>query len=169
VTVSTFLDDTGHLGLVPLTGRGRGRAPHVHPEVEPFWSSIVAGELSLQRCRACRTLRFPLSPVCHNCLSSEFDWEAIDTRGSVNVVIENARPTEGLPRIGLEAPWNELTPYFTGNVDLDCGIRLPGRIVCDCGEARSPGTRVRGVSLETTSDDVRVHGFAHACVVGPFE
>jgi uncharacterized OB-fold protein len=140
----------------------------VHPEVAPFWASIAEGRLSLQRCAACGTLRFPLSPVCHNCPSREFDWQAIDTRGSVNVVIENARPTEGMPRIGLEPPWQELTPYLTGNVDLDCGVRLPGRIVCDCGEARSPGTRVRGVSLETTSD-VRVHGFAHTCVVGAFE
>ena len=160
--------ETGHLRLVPLTGRGRGLAPLVHPEVEPFWKAIAAGKLCLQRCRACQTLRFPLSPVCHVCLNSEFAWEDIDTRGSVNVVIENARPAEGMPRIGLEPPWPELTPYLTGAVDLDCGLRLPGRIVCDCGKARSPGTRVRGVSLETTSD-TRVHGFAHDCVVGPFE
>lgn len=89
------------------------------------------------------------------------------------MVVENARPTEGMPRIGLEAPWPELTPYLTGAVDLDCGLRLPGRVVCNCDAARSPGTRVRGsagprVSLATTSD-IRVYGFAHACVVGPFE
>jgi|1186.fasta_scaffold590435_2 uncharacterized OB-fold protein len=166
--MSTDLGHTGHLGLVPLTGRGQGLAPLVHPETEPFWSSIAAGELSLQRCSSCGTLRFPLSPVCHNCLSPDFDWESVDTRGTIHVVVENARSTEGMPRIGLEPPWPELTPYLTGNVDLDCGLRLPGRIICDCGEARSPGVRVRGVSLETTSD-TRVHGFAHACVVGPFE
>jgi uncharacterized protein len=153
-----------HLALIPLTGRGRGLAPLVHPENAPFWDSIANGRLSLQRCRSCATLRFPLAPRCHNCLSASFDWEAIDPRGAVNVAVLNPSAPEGMPRIGLEPPWQDVAPYITGAVDMDCGIRLPGRIICDCGQARVPGTRVRGVVLETM-DDVLVYGFAHTCVV----
>lgn len=153
-----------HFALIPIEGRGRGLPPLVHPEIAPFWNSIAGGRLSLQRCQACGTLRFPLAPRCHACLSASFDWEVIDPRGAVNVAVLNPSAPEGMPRIGLEPPWQDVTPYITGAVDMDCGIRLPGRIICDCGEARVPGARVRGVTLETT-DDTLVYGFAHSCVV----
>ncbi|MEU1984454.1 zinc ribbon domain-containing protein [Nocardia sp. NPDC019395] len=151
--------------LIPLSGRGVGLAPHIHPANAYFWESIARGALSLQRCGDCRTLRFPLSPRCHNCLSALFDWEVVDTRGVIDVVVENPSATVGMPRIGLEHPWNEVAPYFTGNVDMDCGVRMPGRIICDCGGVRKPRARVRGVLLETTSD-IPVYGFGHECVLG---
>jgi uncharacterized OB-fold protein len=150
--------------LIVLRGRGKGLAPLIHPDNAPFWASIANRKLSLQRCQSCRTLRFPLAPRCHACLSAAFDWDVIDPRGTVSVAVKNPSAPEGMPRIGLEPPWQDLTPYLTGAVDMDGGLRLPGRIICDCGEARSPGTRVRGVTLETTSG-TDVYGFAHTCVL----
>lgn len=151
--------------LIELTGRGEGLPPLIHPENAPFWESIRQRRLSLQRCGSCDTVRFPLAPRCHVCLSPDFTWEAIVPRGVVNVAVVNPSAPEGMPRIGLEPPWQLLTPYITGAVDLEGGLRLPGRIICDCGEARTPGTAVRGVTLETT-DGTAVYGFAHECVLG---
>jgi len=150
--------------LIRLEGRGRGLAPLVHPENEHFWNSIANHRLSLQRCGSCGTLRFPMAPRCYSCLSALFDWEVIEPRGVVNVAVLNPSAPEGMPRIGLEPPWQDVAPYLTGAVDMTCGIRLPGRIACDCGEAQQPGTRVSGVVFETTQDTL-VYGFAHSCVV----
>lgn len=152
------------LALIPLKGRGLGLPPLIHPENAPFWDSVANGRLSLQRCQGCETLRFPLAPRCHNCLSPSFVWEVINPRGAVNVAVLNPSAPEGMPRIGLEPPWQDVAPYITGAVDMDCGVRLPGRIVCDCGGARIPGARVRGAILETT-DGTAMYGFGHSCLV----
>lgn len=150
--------------LIPLRGRGEGLPPLVHPDNAPFWASIARGVLALQKCDACGVIRFPLAPRCHACLDPHYSWEAIAPRGVVNVAVLNPSAPDGMPRIGLEPPWQLLTPYLTGAVDLEGGLRLPGRIICDCREARKPGTPVRGVLLETT-DGTPVYGFAHACAL----
>lgn len=154
--------------LIPLEGRGRGLPPLIHPENEPFWNLVASGRLALQRCANCAVLRFPLAPICHACLSASFEWETITPHGTVNVAVLNPSAPVGMPRIGLEPPWQEVAPYITGAVDMDCGVRLPGRIVCDCGEARVPGASVRGVMLETTND-TPMFGFGHSCVVPAWE
>lgn len=151
--------------LIPLDGRGEGLPPLVHPENAPFWESVAKGQLSLQRCTSCGVLRFPLAPRCHACLDPGHTWEPIVPRGVVNVAVLNPSAPAGMPRIGLEPPWQLLTPYITGAVDMENGLRLPGRIICDCGEARTPGTPVSGVLLETT-DGTPVYGFAHECALG---
>src|SRR4051812_42768813 len=82
-------------------------APHVHPDIRGFWDSLREGHLSLQRCDDCGTLRFPLSPNCHECLSGSYIWEPIDRRGTVNVAIRAHEAVSELPASGvsLPAPW----------------------------------------------------------------
>jgi uncharacterized OB-fold protein len=139
-------------------------APHVHPDVAGFWDSLEAGRLSLQRCGACGTLRFPLSTHCHDCLSDEYAWEAIDPRGTVNVAVHAREAISALPASGvsLPEPWRSMTPYLTGAVDMKVGVRLPGRIICSCGEALTLGTPVRAVLLDAVGG-ATVYGFVHDC------
>lgn len=141
-----------------------GPAPHVHPDIAGFWDSLREGHLSLQRCGECGTIRFPLSTHCHRCLSGEYVWEAIEPRGTVNVAIRAHEAVGALPASGvsLTEPWRSMTPYLTGVVDMEAGVRLPGRIACECGKALTPGTPVRAVLLDA-ADGATVYGFAHSC------
>jgi len=141
-----------------------GPAPHVHPDIAGFWESLRNGHLSLQRCSECATLRFPLSTNCHECLSGEYAWEAIDPSGTVNVAVRAHEAISALPASGLSLtdPWRGMTPYLTGVVDMAAGVRLPGRILCSCGQALTPGTPVRAVLVDA-ADGATIYAFVHDC------
>ena len=44
-----------------------------------FWEGVAAGELRIQRCTACRTLRHPPGPMCPHCQS--LDWDTVTACG----------------------------------------------------------------------------------------
>lgn len=141
-----------------------GTAPHLHPDIAGFWDSLEQGRLSLQRCLSCHTLRFPISPNCHECLSEDFSWEEIEPRGKVNVAIEAHRAVAEMPASGLSLsdPWRSIAPYISGAVDMAAGVRLPGRIICSCGDALKPGTEVTAVLLDA-AHEITIYGFLHEC------
>lgn len=132
-----------------------GEAPVVHPEVEPFWAGIAAGAFRLQRCLRCGVVRFPPAPVCWNCLSSDHVLEDIGGSGTVAASIVIERVTSG-------SVWAARVPYRTGLVNLDAGPRLPGRILCRCGQAATPGTPVTMCRV-AAADGTYVFAFAHQC------
>lgn len=144
-----------------------GSAPIVHPDVEGFWGHVAGGNIALQRCGDCSTLRFPVAPGCHECLSGAFSWEEIDPRGQIDVAIEVHRAVSSLRPSGvsLTEPWRSMTPYISGVVTMTEGVRLPGRIVCDCGAALRPGTEVEAVTMDTVNETVN-YGFLHDCGQG---
>lgn len=90
-------------------------------DTAPFWEACAEGQLVFQRCAGCGTLRFPPAPVCHRCRSWEYAWEPQDGRGQVYswVVVEHPIP----PSIADEVP------YVSALVELDCGVRMPARLV----------------------------------------
>lgn len=141
-----------------------GPPPHLHPDIADFWSSLDRGRLSLQTCSSCESIRFPISPNCHECLSGDFSWKAIDPHGTVNVAIQAHRAVSELPASGISLPdpWRGMTPYISGAVDMDAGVRLPGRIICRCGGALIPGTEVTAVLLDA-AHEVTIYGFLHKC------
>ena len=61
--------------------------------------------------------------------------------------------------------WGAHAPFASGIVDLAHGLRLPGRILCTCGEGLRRGSAVRAVVL-TSSGHPAVMAFGHACVSG---
>lgn len=156
-------DTSAQFNLVRVNAPA-GPSPHLHPDIADFWNSLDRGQLSIQRCSSCETLRFPISPNCHECLSPDFSWEAIHPRGTVNVAIEAHEAVSKLPASGisLSDPWRGMTPYISGVVDMDAGVRLPGRIVCRCGDALIPGTEVNAVLLGA-AHNVTIYGFLHEC------
>jgi uncharacterized OB-fold protein len=51
---------------------------------EPFWKYLKQnGEMRLQCCRQCGTWRYPPGPVCHACLSPDYDWTAVSGHGEI--------------------------------------------------------------------------------------
>ena len=55
--------------------------PHPDRDSEPFWQGVREGELRLQRCGECRTLRFPPREICNRCYSERADWDVVSGRG----------------------------------------------------------------------------------------
>jgi uncharacterized OB-fold protein len=136
-----------------------GPGPVVHPEIEGFWSALEAGHFVLPRCEDCGTIRFPVVGACWRCLSRQYTWEPVTASGTVAVAITLFRATG---RQDL-AP---AVPYLTGLVDLDGGPRLPGRILCRCGDGAHRGARVEMVRVPTNDDRV-VFAFEHGCESTP--
>ena len=50
---------------------------------QPFWEAIQAGELRLQRCSGCDTLRWPPRAICNRCFDFDADWQPVSGRGVV--------------------------------------------------------------------------------------
>lgn len=132
-----------------------GEAPVAHPDAAAFWAGIADGAFRLQRCLHCGTVRFPLAPVCWNCLSPGYVLDDVDGSGTVAVSIVIERVTSG-------SVWAAHVPYRTGLVDLEAGPRVPGRILCRCGQAATRGTPVRMCRV-TAADGQDVFAFAHQC------
>jgi uncharacterized protein len=132
-----------------------GPGPVEHPETQPFWDSLYDGMLRLQQCDECGTVRFPLAPVCYQCLSPAYHWYPVGGGGSVQVAVQVERATS-------DPAWRAAVPFLAGLVNLDSGLRLPGRIFCACGAAAEPGTPVTLCSVRTVNER-RTWGFIHAC------
>jgi uncharacterized OB-fold protein len=144
------------MALDRLTDPAARPDPVVHPEVEGFWRGLEAAELRVQVCDRCGTHRVPFAPVCFNCRSFEFSWKGISPEGTVAAAVVVHRATG-------EKEWSAHVPFVSGLVDLEHGLRLPGRIACTCGEAIRRGTPVRTVIM-TAPECIPVHGFAHSCI-----
>lgn len=57
--------------------------PTITPLDRPFWDHARRHRLHIQRCIACRTYRYPVSPVCADCDSDEFEWAPVTGRGKI--------------------------------------------------------------------------------------
>lgn len=51
--------------------------PVITAESKPYWDSVAAHAMKLQRCIRCETFRFYPTPVCPHCFSTAFTWEPI--------------------------------------------------------------------------------------------
>jgi len=87
--------------------------PRPTPETQHFWDGTAAGELRLQRCRACDDPYFPPQPFCPRCASGDVEVVRASGRGSLYsyVITHRAAP-------GFEAP------YVIAEVELEEGPRL---------------------------------------------
>ncbi|MCU1414607.1 MAG: hypothetical protein JWN80_1947 [Microbacteriaceae bacterium] len=133
-----------------------GPAPVVHPDNENYWKALGRGTLQLQRCSSCGTVRFPVAPVCYHCGSQDDDWVDVAAGGSVSAAIRVERATG-------DSVWASQVPFIAGQVDTSSGIRLPGRIFCECGGALEHGATVEGGYLAAPGD-YGVLCFVHGCV-----
>jgi len=116
--------------------------PMIHPDNEPYWAALKQHELRMQRCQECGTLRYPVSPVCHKCLSDQVDWEQLSGKGTLGtwIVVEQAT---GNPA------WQEDVPYVVALVNLAEGPRLTSNVV-----GIDPDKLRYGMPLEVVFDEV---------------
>jgi uncharacterized protein len=118
--------------------------PHVDEESKGYWEACRRHELVLQRCAACRTLRYYPRAVCPECMSSEVTWERMSGRGTVytfTATYQNQSPG-----------FRDELPYVLAYVTLDEGVQMLTNIV-GC-----PADQVKiGMPVEVTFEDVNDH------------
>jgi uncharacterized OB-fold protein len=78
-----------------------------------FWDGISNGQLLIQRCASCGTLRHPPAPMCGECHSLEWTAEPMSGRGTVYTWIVSHHPTEP-----------DDSPRVVVLVDLEEGVRF---------------------------------------------
>jgi uncharacterized OB-fold protein len=57
--------------------------PSITPDMAEFFDGARRGQLMLQKCNQCGTLRFPPHEICTNCLGSHASWVPVSGRGEV--------------------------------------------------------------------------------------
>jgi uncharacterized OB-fold protein len=93
--------------------------PEPTPETRHYWEGCKAGELRLQRCRACAKTFFPPRPFCPVCVSRDIEVFAASGRATLYSYVINHRPR---PDMGKE-------PHSIAIIELEEGPRMMTNIV----------------------------------------
>ena len=111
--------------------------PKPTPETRHFWEGCKAGELRLQRCRACAHSYFPPRPFCPGCLSRDVEIYVASGRATLYSYIINHRP-----RIDMGPE-----PHSIAVVTLEEGPRMMTNII---GCAQTPEKLQLDMPLQVT-------------------
>jgi uncharacterized protein len=112
--------------------------PEPTPETQPFWDGCAAGELRIQRCRACGKPYFYPRPVCPECGSTDVEWFTASGRATLYSYVINHRPARGFEDDG---------PYAIAVVQLAEGPRMMANLV---GVPNTPEDLVLDMELQVT-------------------
>ncbi len=93
--------------------------PVISHDTAFFWEGTAAGELRIQHCPACDTLRHPPGPMCPACGADKPDYVVAAGRGQVFSYVVHHHPT---------VPGKTL-PFVVALVELDEGVRMIGELV----------------------------------------
>ena len=93
--------------------------PEPTPETRNFWEGCKAGELRLQRCRACKEAYFPPRPFCPRCGGRDVEVFAASGKATLYSYVINFRPR---PDMGTE-------PHSIAVVELEEGPRMMTNVV----------------------------------------
>jgi uncharacterized OB-fold protein len=131
----------------------RRTLPKPTPETQHFWDGCKAGELRLQRCRACANTYFPPRPFCPSCASRDVEVYAASGKAILYSYVINQRPR---PDMGTE-------PHSIAVVTLAEGPRMMTNIV---GCPQTPEALVLDMPLEVVfepqSDEITLPFFKPA-------
>jgi uncharacterized protein len=93
--------------------------PMISPDTAFFWEGTAAGELRIQRCPVCGTLRHPPGPMCPSCGADKPDYVVASGFGEVFSYVVHHHP---------KVPGKTL-PFVVALVELDEGVRMIGELV----------------------------------------
>jgi uncharacterized OB-fold protein len=105
----------------PKGSADTGYLPIRYPEEEQYWAGLAAGELRLQQCLDCSKVRYPIGPVCPNCLSARASWRVMSGLGTVSTYVVFWKAW---------VPWlQSRVPYAVAQVELPEGPRLTTNLI----------------------------------------
>jgi hypothetical protein len=116
--------------------------PEPTPETQDFWDGCKAGELRLQRCKACAHVYFPPRPFCAKCGNREVESFKASGKGTLASYVINQRPAPG-----FEAD----APYAIAVVELQEGPRMMSNIT---GVPQTPEALVLDMPLEVVFEEI---------------
>lgn len=95
--------------------------PTIDHDNRPFWEGARAGELRMQKCCGCDHIRYPITDLCPQCLSGEFEWQRLSGRGKVfsTIVFHQV----------YHAAFAGEVPYNVSLIQLDEGPRMFSNVV----------------------------------------
>jgi len=108
--------------------------PKPTPETQAYWDGARAGELRLQRCRACKRAYFPPRPFCPHCASRDVEVFRASGRATLYSYVIHHRESPGFT-----------PPYAIAVVALEEGPRMMTNLV---GVAQTPEALVLDMALE---------------------
>src|SRR5206468_181305 len=100
-------------------GPSRRPRPAISQDTAFFWEGAARGELLMQRCRMCGTLRHPPGPMCPSCGSQEWDTLRSTGRGEVYSFVVYHYPV--IP------PFEP--PYVVALIALEEGVRMVSNVI----------------------------------------
>jgi uncharacterized OB-fold protein len=107
----------------------------------PFWDSLRAHDVKVQRCDHCGAFRYVPKEICSRCLRSESTWLSISGRGTVySYSIVHRTPT---PAFQADAP------YVIAHVEMEEGFRMVSNVAVD-----DPSAVTIGMPVELDYNDV---------------
>lgn len=111
-------------GAGAATGPGHN-APCSNRDFDFFYRGLEAGQLLIQKCKGCGTLRSLPTPLCGTCRS--FEWDAVPLAGTGRIhsfVIHHYPPLPGFE-----------TPHPIAVINMDEGVRMMGAMDATPAEA----------------------------------
>jgi len=93
--------------------------PMISLDTAFFWEGTKVGELRIQRCPECGTLRHPPGPMCPSCGAEKPDYILASGRGEIFSYVVHHHPA---------VPGKQL-PIVIALVELDEGVRMLGELV----------------------------------------
>ncbi len=95
--------------------------PTIDHDNRPFWEGARASELRMQKCCGCDHIRYPITDLCPQCLSGEFEWQRLSGRGKVfsTIVFHQV----------YHAAFADEVPYNVSLIQLDEGPRMFSNVV----------------------------------------
>ena len=116
--------------------------PSVSPDTEFFWAGTAAGELRIQRCEDCGTLRHPPGPMCPSCGAMKQGYVVAAGTGEVySYVVHHHPPVPG-----------KKLPFVIALVQLPEGVRITGELLGVRPEQARIGLPVRAEFVRIDDD-----------------
>ena len=95
--------------------------PVPDPVTQPFWDSLKAHAIQLQRCGGCGRFVYYPRALCPGCLSDDLVWTQVSGRGVVHAfTIPHRHPNRAFSADG---------PYVVALVELEEGVRMMTNLV----------------------------------------
>jgi uncharacterized protein len=117
--------------------------PMVNRDSAYFWEGTQKGELRIQSCNACGSLRHPPGPACPSCGALDRGYVVASGLGTVFSYVVHRHPP---------VPGKEL-PIVIAVIDLDEGVRMVGEVPGVEPEEIAIGSRLQ-VDFATVDDDL---------------
>ncbi|QOD94397.1 MULTISPECIES: OB-fold domain-containing protein [Microcella] len=110
----------------------------------PFWEACKRHELTIQECTACGHRRWPIGPVCTNCLSPEHVWVVLPGTGEVLSWIVYHQ--------SFNQAWTPDLPYNVALIRVDGAHTMISNVVKADLDAIEIGQRVEVVFDDVTAE-----------------